>query len=355
MPLPNERRTALREEPPHAASEATPEGAQGAVHRSVHFELQDLPGRPGQADENRYRGGSRWYGIDLDNPVSFVKGLDRLAQTAVRDDDGVELGESMKGHASGRRFAPVHGRRRPGERLASALIFAAFVAVAAVVGIICVTSLDAAYRDEKNTENLLHDARTFVPANPGGTLPVDSFEDVQQPTSQMGNELSRIYKESAHHSWAGHDFDVAFVTGDGDNEGTQDKSRAGHMPQVGIQGTDSLSKKPKPLVHHGHGERVWGWLHKGAAAKKGTAASSDLSENLGKQADYIIGYPNLGESSRARTQKLAPIPDLKLRGEQSLGVLQPLGGDKHTVNVQHAQQVCLVVKKSSEITHLACN
>jgi len=316
---------------------AESEDTTGALYRSVHFEPLEVAGRPGEADPRRLRaGGSRWYGIDLDNPVSFINGLGQAA--AARDDDGVELGESLKGHASGRRFAPV--RRRPGERLASALIFAAFVAVAAVVGVICVTSLDAAYRDEKNTENLLHDARTFVPAKPGGTLPVDAFEDVQQPASKMGNELSRLYKESASHSWAGHDFDVAFVTGDGGKtrEATSTHGRVQEL--AGIPGRHAHTITAQVPPHHAHGKRVWGWLHhKGVADAKGKETSAELSENLGKQADYIIGYPNLDDSSQARTQKLAPMPGLNFHEGQSLGVLSPIGGDAHSASVKNAQQV----------------
>ena len=164
---------------------------------------------------------------------------------------------------------------------------------------------------------------------------MDSFEDVQQPASKMGNELSRLYKESAHHSWAGHDFDVAFVTGDRDHHGLGVKATAGRG-QVHVQRQHVHSQKTAPPVHHAHGMRVWGWLH-----NKGKETSSDLSENLGKQADYIIGYPNLADGSRARMQKLAPTPDLKMQGKQILGALPPLGGDQHTVTVQHAQQVCL--------------
>ena len=364
------------EEP--APGEAMPgelETPQAAAHRGIHFELQELAGRPADVEElddghgaRRGAGGrsraaqpageSRWYaGVDLDDPIGFMKGLDRtLASSmgAVRGNGG-ELGESPQWQGTVRRLQPV--RKRPAERLASAIIFASFVAVAALVGIICVSSLDAAYQEERNTESLLHDARAFVPANLGGTLPVDSFEDVQQPGKnlQVGPELNKLYKESAHHSWAGHDFDVAFVTG-GERKGQVFPSSPGSM--------QALAGVPRPVraidahlpTHHVHGKQVWGWLNKNGDTVRVKQSSNDISESLSKQADYIIGYPDLEEKSPARTEGLVQTPhgSRTVRGMhmqlmphmypvQSLSPMPLLGGNQHSENVMNAQQVCLQV------------
>jgi hypothetical protein len=376
-PPPGHRVEPAEEETRPAELEA---GVLPAHRPGVLFELQQLPGRPAVADAHDDNTAGRseqpasernWYaGVDLDDTVGFIKGLDRsLAAIAGRGrGDGGDIGYSnAKGHGHVRRLNPV--RRRPAERLASAVIFAAFVAVAALVGVICVSSLSAAYQDEKNTEDLLHDARAFVPAKPGGTLPVDSFEDVQQPNRNMGHELNRLYTESAHHNWAGHDFDVAFVDGD---LGQEAKSTQGR--------TQDLASVPKPVhtieaPHHVHGKRVWGWLHKKSAAADGEDSSADIQESLDKQADYIIGYPDLADHSPARTEGLVQrphgsrigkgmmshhIPALKpmapMHKVQSLGTLPPLSQSQHEANVRTAQQVWLsAVFSACASCLLSCN
>jgi len=380
--MPAERQSVEPAEEALPSELEAPSGTSAPGHRAVHFELQELSGRPADADEHGEhnegdvhggRGGvrpaqpaseSRWYsGVDLDDPIGFIKGLDRtLGGMAPGRGDSGELGDSPKWQGAVRRLNPV--RKRPAEQLASALIFAAFVAVASLVGIICVSSLDAAYQDERNTDDLLHDAQAFVPAKLGGTLPVDAFEDGQQPNKQMGNELNRLYKESAHHSWAGHDFDVAFVTGGG---GQVPRQRAEADSTSGRMQT--LAEVPKPVhateAHlprqHVHGKRVWGWLHKSSEADKAKQSSHDISESLSKQADYIIGYPDLEDNSPARTEGLVQTPHgsrirkgmlnwhMKpmplMHKVQSLGPLPALGGNQHSESVMNAQKAVKVVKK----------
>lgn len=363
MPPPAGRRVEPAAEDSEALHAEIEPGVPSAHRAGVLFELQQLPGRPAEADGHddtpAVRSGQPacerncYAGVDLDDTAGFIKGLDRSVyfMAGRGREDGGDLGYSnAKGHGLLRRLNPV--QRRPAERLASAVIFAAFVAVAALVGVICVSSLSAAYQDEKNTEDLLHDARAFVPAKPGGMLPVDSFEDVQQPNRNMGHELNRLYKRSAHHSWAGHDFDVAFVDGDLDQEA---KSTLGR--------TQDLASVPKPartmqVPHHVHGKRVWGWLHKKNAATDGVDSSADIQASLDKQADYIIGYSDLEFHSPARTEGLMQrlhgsrigkgimshhIPALKpmapMNKVQSLGTLPPLGESQREANVRTAQQV----------------
>jgi len=364
------------EEPaPGAAMPGELENPQAAAHRGIHFELQELTGRPADVEElddehSAYKGAggrsratqpageSRWYaGVYLDDPIGFMKSFDRTLASGMGAGrgDGGELGESPQWQGAVGRLQPV--RKRPAERLALAIIFASFVAVAALVGIICVSSLDAAYQEERNTENLLHDARAFVPANPGGTLPVDSFEDVQQSGKnlQVGPELNKLYNEFAHHSLAGHDFDVAFVTG-GETKGQVSLSSPGRM--------QALAGVPRPVraieahlpTHHVHGKRVWRWLNRNGDTVRVKQSSNDISESLSKQADYIIGYPDLEEKSPARTEGLVQTPHgsrivnsmhmllmPQMHSVQSLSPMPPLGGNHHSENVMNAQQVCLLV------------
>jgi hypothetical protein len=349
----NEALPAEHEQPPVAS------GAPGGVH----FELQELSGGAADAHTRRSNGHravrssleSAWHAsVDLDDPMSFLRqGLSGRA--AGRDQEAGQPKDAEKSNEGVRRLVPV--RRRPAEQFVSALIFAAFVAVAAVVGVICVSSLDAAYQDERNTEDLLHDARKFVPAKPGGTLSVDSFEDVQQPArgQGMGPELNRLYKESAQHSWAGHDFDVAFVTGDG-HKSQKSAITSGRLQQLVGAPRPAHGIEAKMPVHHVHGKRVWGWLHKASKPKGSYESSAAIQESLDKQADYIIGYPGLDDSAPARTERLVQSPHSSPRvgpvfkmpampamhKTQTLGKLPLLGGSTHAKQVENAEKVCAI-------------
>jgi hypothetical protein len=88
---------------------------------------------------------------------------------------------------------------------------------------------------------------------------------------------------------------------------------------------------------HAHGKRVWGWLHKDKHAAAGQESSSAIQENLDKQADYIIGYPDLGKDEAARTQRLVGMS--RMHQVQTLGTLPPLGGNEHAESVKNAQEV----------------
>jgi hypothetical protein len=290
------------------------DSAHGASHRADHTSLPVLPGRssadvdagdvPAGRSAQSVSALRRFAGVDLDNPITLFKSFDRRSAGNGGREDGVGMGTKVDG------FMPQlnSGRRRPAERLASAMIFAAFVAVAALVGVICVTSLNAAFQDEKNTENLLHDARAFVPAQPGGTLPIDSFEGLQKPN--MGHELS------PHDNWAGHNFDVAFVTGDGGNS-QEAKSSLGRMQQL-----TGVSRAAPAITAHVHGTRMSGLLHQ--KKSEGKETSADIQESLDKQADYIIGYPDLSDHSKGRTQDLVQRSHGNRIGMPALPALHPL-------------------------------
>ena len=334
MPAPAGRRAGdhAGEDPP--GEHEAPAGGS-ALHRGVLFELQQFDGAAAEhASEGSGRAAadahgaswgpaqpaskSHWFaGVDLDSPIGFVKGLNRSFAAGAVAEDGGEMGDSMKGHGV-RRLVPM--RRRPAERLASAMIFAAFVAVAALVGVICVSSLNAAYQDERNTENLLHDARAFVPAKTGGTLPIDSFEDVQRPKG---------------HVWAEHNFDTDFIDGD---LGQEDARSPGRTQQLtNVQRTGHAIEAHVPGDHL-HGKRVWGWLHKDKHSAAGHESSAAIQENLDKQADYIIGYPDLGKDEAARTQRLVGLRDPA--AAERLGKLPPLGGRPMAAeSVKNAQKV----------------
>jgi len=337
MPAPAGRRAGdhAGEDPPPGEHDAPAGGS--ALHRGVLFELQQFDGAAAEhADEGS--GGAaadahgaswgpaqpaskgRWFaGVDLESPIGFVKGLNcSFASGAAAGRDGGEMGDiSKKGHGV-RRLVPM--RRRPAERLASAMIFASFVAVAALVGVICVSSLNAAYQDERNTENLLHDARAFVPAKTGGTLPIDSFEDVQRPKG---------------HVWAEHNFDTDFIDGDLGQEGASSPGRTQQLTNVPRPGHTIEAHVPGD---HLHGKRVWGWLHKDKNSAAGHESSAAIQENLDKQADYIIGYPDLGKDEAARTQRLVGLRDPA--AAERLGKLPPLGGrPKAAESVKNAQKV----------------
>lgn len=300
-------------DPPHApGQEAGPAGGVTGLQGGTHFELQELDGRLGSAASREHANSDedpaldrRWYSdIEWQGPIGFflMKARDRGHHA---DMDGTEFGLKCNGPV--RRFSPV--RRRPGERLASALIFAAFVAVAAVVGIICVSSLMAAYQDEKATDNSLRDARNFVPAQASGALAVDSFADVQQPNTRMGDELSHLYRESAHHSWAGHDFDVAFVTG-GDGDSNEKSTSRGRTQQ--LAGLGRSARTPIPNLNMRSARQEGGQDKSVDSSMKRRHPSSgrgSLQQSLANQADYIIGYPDpKGSPGFTRPVEVAAYP-----------------------------------------------
>ncbi|KAJ1479446.1 hypothetical protein T484DRAFT_1902869, partial [Baffinella frigidus] len=268
---------------------AAQQAAGDPLQEGVTFELQDLAGgarRPAGGEDASY------HQLDDDMPepdqglgegaarpgrVQFSSRQSQPAADCSRSDWSFANSEEDNSLSKFDRLVGQNSRRsRPMEKIMSTVLFAAFVAVAVLVGVMCVGSVKDALTAESRTEKLLTTGREEP-----GSVAVQRLE-------QRGGSISTLQsggggraaggKRAGAHNWADHSFDMSIV----------DPSSPVHAAHA--------------AGAHGGGGSPFQWVHHAARHKlvedreHPQLGSKEISARISNVASYIVGK---GEQPRA--------------------------------------------------------